>query len=136
MKVSHSDAISLSKLTKGYSYAYQLLGYLMYESNKKELDSEILKEFDKYLREYVYEKIYYNLLYNEKIIINAVSANEEIRVSDILKITKIKKENFSQYRDKLIKKGILISVAYGKLEFILPRFKEYVKLQTEFEEDI
>ncbi len=108
----------------------------MYESNKKELDSEILKEFDKYLREYVYEKIYYNLLYNEKIIINAVSANEEIRVSDILKITKIKKENFSQYRDKLIKKGILISVAYGKLEFILPRFKEYVKLQTEFEEDI
>ena len=95
LKVSHSDAISLSKLTKGYAYAYQLLGYLIYESNKKELDSEILKEFDKYLREYVYEKIYYDLSYNEKIIINAVSANEEIRVSDILKIIKIKKENFS-----------------------------------------
>lgn len=43
------------------------------------------------------------------------------------------KENISQYRDRLLKKGILIKTGWGKLDFALPRFREYVKLQKEFD---
>ncbi len=39
----------------------------------------------------------------------------------------------SQYRDKLIKKGLLNKVGWGKLDFALPRFREYVLMQSEFE---
>ena len=42
------------------------------------------------------------------------------------------KENISQYRDKLLKKGILQKVGWGRIDFTLPRFKEYVLLQNEF----
>ena len=43
------------------------------------------------------------------------------------------KENISQYRDRLLKKGILINTGWGKLDFALPRFREYIKLQKEFD---
>ncbi len=42
----------------------------------------------------------------------------------------MKKEYFSRYRERLIKKGILYSPAHGKLIFALPRFKEFIEVET------
>ena len=33
----------------------------------------------------------------------------------------------SVYRARLIKKGIINSLGYGKIEFALPRFKEFLE---------
>lgn len=51
--IKEEIAINLSKLTNGYAYAYQVLGYLLYKDGKKNIDSELLSEFDSYLSEYV-----------------------------------------------------------------------------------
>ena len=132
-EVSKEDAIILSKLTNGYAFAYQVLGYVLFEQNKKKLDGNVLKEFDRYLREYVYEKIYFDLPDKEKMIVNVLSKSDDGSISYIMENIKMNIENISQYRDKLLKKGILVKNGWGKLNFALPRFKEYVLLQQEFE---
>ena len=127
------DSIELAKLTNGYAFAYQVLGFVLFESNKKKLDEDVIKEFDRYLRDYVYEKIYFDLPEKERKIVIALSNSDDGSVSDIMNQLNINKENFSPYRDQLIKKGLIIKNGWGKLAFALPRFKEYVLLQLEFE---
>lgn len=126
------DAIQMAKLTKGYAFAYQVLGYVMFKNEKQRIDDEIIKEFDKYLREYVYEKIYFDLPTTERNIINCMAKEDDGNISSIMEKLEISKESISQYRDKLIKKGVLNKPNWGKLDFALPRFKEYVLLQLDF----
>lgn len=133
LKISREEAVKLSKLTNGYAFAYQVLGYVMYENKKETLDDETIKEFDRYLRDYVYEKVYYDLPEIEKKIINTLAYLEEGKISDVMESLKMNKENISQYRDRLLKKGILIKSGWGKLDFALPRFREFIKIQREFE---
>ena len=131
-RVSEEEAIKMSKLTKGYAYAYQVLGYILFDAKKAKLDDDIVNEFDTYLREYVYEKIYFDMPDNEKMVVAALASSKEKKVADIINSTNINKEKMSQYRDKLIKKGVIVSTGWGKLDFALPRFNEYVLLQKEF----
>ena len=96
-EVSKEDAIILSKLTNGYAFAYQVLGYVLFEQNKKKLDGNVLKEFDRYLREYVYEKIYFDLPDKEKMIVNALSKIDDGSISNIMENLKMNKENNLRY---------------------------------------
>ena len=131
--VSEEEAARMAKLTNGYAFAYQVLGYILYESGTKYITDNIIKEFDRYLREYVYEKIYFDLPEKEKQIVVTLSKNGEYKISNIMNELNMDKSNISQYRDKLLKKGVLVKSGWGKLEFALPRFKEYVLLQQAFE---
>ncbi len=133
LNTTKEDAVALAKLTNGYAFAYQVLGYILYESNKKMLDGITIKEFDRYLREYVYEKIYFDLPTVERKIINSLAKSEDGTIAGVMVDLDLNKENISQYRDKLLKKGLLVKNGWGKLAFSLPRFKEYVLLQLEFE---
>lgn len=126
------DAIKMAKLTNGYAFAYQVLGYILYESKKIKIDSKVKEEFDQKLREYVYEKIYFDLPQIEKKFVNALATTKDGKIADVMSELKMNKENISQYRDKLIKKGILVKNGWGKLDFALPRFKEYAIIQKEF----
>lgn len=125
--IDDKTALDLTRLTKGYAYAYQVLGYLLFKSNKKNIDSQILSDFDQYLQEYVYEKMWSELSKNDQLILKAIGDNEIITIKEILKKTGMTNSYFSSYRKKLIKSGILISPGYGLLQFALPRFNEYIK---------
>ena len=59
MKIFNIDTESASKmtsLTKGYPFAFQVLGYLYWENRSTKNIDEILPEYDQYLEEYVYSK--------------------------------------------------------------------------------
>ena len=133
LKVTHDEAVKMAKLTSGYAFAYQVLGFILYKDKKNKVDKETINQFDTYLREYVYEKIYFDLSKNEQIVVFTIAALNNGSISKIIEETGIRRENISQYRSKLIKKGILITAGWGKLDFALPRFKEYVISQREFE---
>lgn len=133
LNVEKDVADKMAKLTNGYAFAYQVLGYVFFESGKTELDERILKEFDNRLREYVYEKIFFDLPDNEQKIVNALADLDVGKVSEIMKAVKMKKESFSQYRDKLLKKGIISSNRWGEVSFTLPRFKEFILANREFD---
>ena len=96
-------AIKMAKFTKGYSYAYQLLGSLVYE-NDCMLDNKVISKYDKYLEDYVYDKM----------------------LADLVNDLKISSKDFSPYRDRLIKKGLLVSDKPGEFSLTLLRLKEYI----------
>lgn len=133
LNVEKKDAIKMSKVTNGYAFAYQVLGYILFEREKKVVDYNVLKQFDAYLREYVYEKVYFDLSETERKILRFLANDNDKKVASIIDETGISRESMSQYRDKLIKKGLLNKVGWGKLDFALPRFREYILVQSEFE---
>ena len=132
--IDEDTANSLAKMTKGYAYAYQLLGYLLWEQGDTSINDELLSKFDQYLYEYVYEKIWIELSTNDKKFMLAFKESEKLNFSEILQITNLDKKSASVYRDRLIKKGILSAPEYGKLVILLPRFKEFIKKISFFEE--
>ena len=126
LKIKKEEAIELAKLTKGYALAYQIIGYLVYERKNPSIDSDLLLKFDQYLQEYVYDKLYSELSENDKVILKAFDSDGINDVQKLLEKTGMKKNVFSVYRDRLIKKGIIESVEYGKLILKLPRFYNYI----------
>ncbi|HBN00631.1 MAG TPA: Archaeal ATPase [Firmicutes bacterium] len=131
--LKYEEALKCAKLTKGYAFAFQLLGYLMFNKNKKEADKEVLSSYDQYLEEFAYAKIWSTLSEVERKIVISLQTNTSIGVSTILERTNMKKEYFSRYRDRLIKKCIFLSPARGKLMFALPRFKEFIDVETAYD---
>lgn len=134
LSLDYETALKCAKLTKGYAFAFQLLGYLMFEQKKKDIDRALLTNFDECLEEYAYDKIWSTLSEVERKIVKSFQSNSTVNVSDILERCAMKKEYFSRYRDRLIKKGIVTSPSRGKLLFALPRYKEFIDVKTAFEE--
>ena len=125
LSVSEDKSIELAKLTKGYAFAYQVLGYYLFELNKSPL-SEILDKFDIYMRNNGYDVIYNDLTNVEKRICLALEGNEVQNVSNVVQNLQITVNNFNKYRRILIEKGIIEAAEYGKIAFALPRFSEFV----------
>lgn len=126
LNIDDNMAYELAKLTKGYAYAYQVLGYLFYDNKYKSITEELINEYDQYLSEYVYDKIYSELSTKEKEIISYFNDND-ISIKELCEKLNKDIKYISVYRDRLIKKGVLISNSYGKLGLALPRFYEYLK---------
>lgn len=118
------EALAMAKITNGYPFVYQLLGYLCVK--KQTHYQKVLYEFDSYLEEYVYDKIWSELSSLDKSIIFAMCNSSSSKVSAIRDIADIDSNKFNVYRKRLLKKGIVKIPEYGHLEFTLPRFKEFV----------
>jgi ribosomal protein L20A (L18A) len=127
--ITKEEALLLAKETKGYAYAYQVLGHLVFEKRNPKLDDKLYAKYDQYLEEYVYEKMYSELSSNDKKILKAFTSDDINSVDNLLLKSKMKKNVFSVYRDRLIKRGIIESPEYGKLLLKLPRFYEFLERQ-------
>ncbi len=123
--ISREEADEMAKITKGYSYAFQVMGYLKYENKKKQVQ-ELLPEFDAIMDEYSYSKIWDELTEREKDVIKALfeSDNGRLRVKDIKAKTGLTDHTFPTYRRRLGGSGVISVSEYGYCELALPRFKE------------
>lgn len=130
--VDKDTAIYMSQLTKGYAFAYQVLGYLCYRSFNEQLTvkdvESLLPEYDGLLEEYVYEKIWHELTSREKEIIASLIGHDRIKVADLKAALDMSSNNLSVYRDRLKKKGIIDTSAYGYISLKLPRFGEIISI--------
>ena len=127
--MAREEAGNMAKLTKGYPFAYQVLGYLFWDSREKKKNSKIedvIPEYDHMLEEYVYEKIWSELSQKEKDIIAILAENESTKVIDIRERLNYKSNEMSVYRDRLKKKGIIDVSSYGSISLKLPRFGEVI----------
>lgn len=125
--LSAQESLKMAKVTKGYSFAYQALGYLCFKTGKSW--EEILPQFDAVLEEYVYEKLWGELSYKDKEILCKMAEHEEIKVGTIREELNASPNNFTVYRSRLIRKGILCAPEHGYLDFTLPRFREFLLRQ-------
>ena len=132
LKVDADKSIYMAKLTKGYAYAYQVLGYLYYkyiiETGRFTEIDQLIPEFDQTLTEFVYEKIWFELSATEKNIVAAISGNDKIKVQEIREKLNLSSGTFSVYRDRLSKKGLLDTSEYGYVSLKLPRFGEVIRV--------
>ncbi len=97
LSIPLSLASKMASLTMGYSFAFQMLGYLYWDNNCEKEIEEILSEYDYALREYSYDKIWSELSDTDKKIIC-----------------------------ELAKQGLIDTSEYGNISILLPRFHEYV----------
>ena len=128
LNVDDKYAKDLASLTKGYAFAYQLLGYLVYENDYKSIKKDLLSKFDQYLEENIFYKIWSELSEKDKVVLFSFD-HDIAKVETIMDKASMPKNIFSTYRDRLIKKGIVISSGRGMLEIALPRFYEYVQFK-------
>lgn len=123
--LSDNDSIAMAKETKGYPFAFQVLGYLCW--NKGKHWNEVLDEYQQKLEEYVYEKIWSELSSLDKEVLIAMIESDDNKVASIRKGVNMLPNQFSVYRDRLLKKGVIYSPEYGRLDFSLPRFERFIK---------
>ena len=129
-RIDSDDAMNMAKLTKGYAFAYQALGYLFWEARSKNKDctyETVISQYDDVLESYVYEKIWSELSPREKMIVSMLVKKDNAKVSDLRDELGESSSSFSVYRDRLKKKGVIDTTTYGVISLKLPRFGDIAK---------
>ncbi len=129
--ISMKEAGRMADLTMGYPFAFQVLGYLYWNSRDAKTLDEVLPEYDRYLEEYVYSKIWSELSETDKQIVAVMAATGKSKVGEIREEVAMKPEKFSVYRERLKRKGVIDTSRYGAVTFALPRFDVFVRMMTE-----
>ena len=125
LEITEKEALEMAKFTKGYSYAFQVIGYLKYENKSKSL-KELTRQFDEYMEEYSYEKIWSELSIKDREIVELLINSQEgkMTVKDIKNMTNLTSQSFPTYKRRLAGSGVISVDTYGYCELALPRFKE------------
>jgi len=128
-KMEDNEARAMAKLTNGYPFAFQVLGYLTW--NAKGNYKSILNEYRQYLSDYAYEKIWLEMSDKDRKIAEGIASSKEGRTEEIKAILDLKQNELNPYRKRLLDKGIIESTTRGVMSFTLPFFKEFVIEQSE-----
>ncbi len=124
--LSMEEAEAMAGLTKGYPFAYQVLGYIRWENDGADLDS-LMDEYDQYLDEFAYEKIWSELSPTEQKILEYIAKTGNTTVKEIRESLNMSSEKFSVFRDRLDKKSVVDVSKYGVMDFKLPRFDVFIR---------
>ena len=119
------EAKTLVRITKGYPYAFQELGILYFKKKKSENIDDITSSLKSELFSYAYEKIWEELSVEDRKLIHILTDKEEYKREEILDRME-KPANYSTYRDRLIRRGILVA-RRSYVALALPYFSDYVK---------
>lgn len=131
--IDSDEAFKMAIVTKGYAFAYQVLGKYVWEAEEKTLSEEVLMRFDEALERYVYDKIWSELSATDKWYLTFISEKPVMETSELLALTKKKKNEFAQYRARLRDKGIIDVSTHGIIKMKLPRFEVFVKNRAALE---
>ncbi len=127
-KIDNQDAKEMADETKGYAFAYQVLGYVKWRNPDKSL-KDVIPEYEQYLEEYVYQKIWSELSDTDRKVLFGLDGAEEIKIKDLREKIDMSSSLFSTYRDRLDKKGLIDTSKYGYIGLLLPRFSNFVEKQ-------
>lgn len=122
--IDQDEARKLTKLTRGYAYAYQVLGSLYFSKKDSDSVEDLMIDYDERLFSQSYEKIWEELKNEERVLIRIML--EHKKRAEILEHME-NPGNYSVYRNSLIKSGLIRESQRGMIEFTLPHFEEYVK---------
>ena len=133
--LDRDSSMKMAYHTSGYSYGFQILGYILYDSGKNVIDDNVLSEYITCLEENSYEKIWEELSAEERRVAISIAKMDTVPdVKDVRDDLDMNSNKFSTYKDTLTKSGILSDKkARGKVGFNLPYFKEFVIRQSQIE---
>ena len=122
-ELDDKSAYEMAGLVNGYPFAFQVLGRLTW-SRHGDYNSAI-GEYRQYLEAYVYDKLWSELSRSDKEFAVAVAKSKSGAASEIKSLLNIDNSQYSVYRQRLIKKGIVNGDNRGELAFTLPMFDRY-----------
>lgn len=122
-------AMKMAKITKGYPFAFQVLGHFTWKNDGEY--NKALPQFKQYLEDYVYEKIWSEMSEGDKKLAYAAARSERGKAKEIKELSGLSDNEYSVYRDRLVKRGILDGSTHGYVEFTLPLFEEFVVYMSE-----
>ena len=123
-QIEREQAAQMAELTKGYPFAFQVLGYLTWNNHGNY--REVLEEYEQYLSEFVYDKIWSGLSQKDRVVARGIAETDSGKIKDIREHLGMETNQFNPYRKRLIKKGILSGEMRGYVYFTLPLFEDYV----------
>lgn len=134
----------MTKQTKGFAYAFQLLGYWVWQESHKQSTSRISKETVDGILDHctsdlfrnVYYKVYHEMSMKEREFVQAMvkSGQQKVKAQDISQIMAKAPNYISVYRRKLIDDQIIMPAGYGYVQFMLPFFDQFVQGQIILDE--
>ena len=124
--INIAEATRMAEYTKGYPYAFQLLGYVKW-LYPRESDEVILNRYDEMLEDYSYTKIWSDLSELDRKVFWAISQSSGGKVEEIREMIGMDSNKFTVYRNRLLKKGLVSSPSYGVLKLTIPRFDVFLK---------
>ena len=98
--LERADALQMSRLTRGFSYAFQALGYYTWEYNGD--FREALPEYKQHLDDYVYIKIWSELSLNDRRVAYAIVRSQDGQIRKIREFLQMESNQFAPYRSRLI----------------------------------
>lgn len=131
--LSREEARQMASMTKGYPFAFQILGYFTWEHNGD--FGACIDQYKDYLMDYAYEKLWMEMSAKDRKIAAAIARTKTGRTQDVKGLLGISQSEYNPYRKRLIDKGIIIPSERGSVEFTLPFFEDYA-IERESWEDI
>ena len=140
LMLKSDEANQLAFESKGYSLAYQVLGYVYWEalSRSGSVDNidkiELYEQVDSILADLAYDKIFEELSSKDITVLKAMvrllreNESDAVKVEDVRREINMTSETFATYRKRLIDSGIVDGKQHGYLRIRLPRLEHYVKL--------
>ena len=125
LEIDDNSAKKMADITRGYPFAFQVLGYYTYENKGDYIKA--MPDYRQRLEEYVYDKIWSELSTTDKRVAHAIACVKSGKIVEIRSQLHMEPNEFAPYRDRLIKKGIINGEERGTVRFELPLFEEYVK---------
>lgn len=132
LDITEDRARQLAKLTKGYPFAFQALGYIYWNARPVDKIDGILPDYDAMLSNSAYTKMWQELSRGDRKLCVAMAKSESGQVKDIREeLAEDNSNRFNQQRLRLMNKGLANSPERGQLEFTLPRFGHFVNEAAE-----
>lgn len=127
LKVDTLEAKKLEEETKGYAYAYQVLGSLYFVKAKEETIDDLIPEYERILFRDSYDLVWKSLSKGEKEVIRCICRSKDGKAENIKKLMK-NKSTYPVYRSRLLNKHIVDDEERGYLKIRLPRFERFVEI--------
>ena len=118
------SADRMARLTKGYAFAFQALGFVTWEYDDPE---EIRRHYKNILDDNVYKKIWEGLSGVERRMVLALPDDSILSAMEWQKLASVKKDSYPRYRERLLNKGVITAPEYGKVSLTLPLFQTVVR---------
>lgn len=139
-EISDSTCAYMAKVTAGYPYAFQLLGYLVWKCNASRIDTDLvsstLDEYKVSLFRNVYTKIYSEMSAVDRKILKIIahSPNAQISPKNLAQELGRTSGYVSTYRKRLLDDQVIRIDEGGQICFSLPYFKDFLLESEEMEE--
>ena len=91
----------MADFTKGYPFAFQVLGYLTWNHHGDY--NAVRGEYEQYLSEFVYDKIWSELSQKDRMVARGIADVEGGKIKDIREHLHMETNEFNPYRKRLIK---------------------------------